>query len=71
MIRRGLENIEELEKLEEQEKLNILSASSATAAIFSESELASSSFFSEFNAFLAQEYSDLFDKNLQLTTGRS
>jgi hypothetical protein len=63
LIRRGLESVEELEKLEEQEKLNALSASSAVAAIFSESELASS-FFSEFDAFLAQEYSDLFDENL-------
>ena len=64
MIRRGLENVEELEKLEEQEKLNALSASSATAAIFSESELASSFFSGEFDAFLAQEHPDLFDKNL-------
>jgi hypothetical protein len=65
-----LENIEELEKLEEQEKSNILSASSAVTAIFSENELASSFFSGEFNMFLAQEYSDLFDKNLQPTAGR-
>ena len=64
MIRRGLENVEELEKLEEQEKLNILSALSVTAAIFSESELASPFFSDEFNTFLAQKYFDLFDKNL-------
>jgi hypothetical protein len=64
MIRRSLENIEELEKLEEQEKLNILSASSATAAIFSENELASFFFSGELDTFLAQEYFDLFDKNL-------
>jgi hypothetical protein len=44
--------------------LNALSASSAVAAIFSESELASLFFSGEFDAFLAQEYSDLFDKNL-------
>jgi hypothetical protein len=64
-----LENIEELEKLEEQEKSNILSASSAVAAIFSKNELASSFFSGEFDAFLAQEYPDLFDKNLQLFAG--
>jgi hypothetical protein len=60
-----------LEKLEEQEKLNILSASSATVAIFSENELASPFFSGEFDAFLAQKYSDLFNKNLRLTAGRS
>jgi hypothetical protein len=64
MIRRGLENIEELEKLEEQENLHTLSALSATAVIFSESVSASSFFSGEFDAFLAQEYSDLFNKNL-------
>ena len=56
--------MEELEKLEEQEKSNTLSASSAVTAIFSESELASLFFSGEFDAFLAQEYSDLFDKDL-------
>jgi hypothetical protein len=70
MIRRGLENIKELEKLEEQEKLHVLSVLSATAAIFSKSEFASFFFSGEFDAFLAQEYSDLFDKNLRLTAGR-
>jgi hypothetical protein len=71
MIRRSLENIKELEKLEEQEKLYILSALSITAAIFSESVSASSFFSGEFDAFLAQKYPDLFDKNLRLIAGRS
>jgi hypothetical protein len=50
MIRRSLENIEELKKLK---KSNTLSALSATAVIFSESELAFSFFSSELNTFLA------------------
>ena len=64
MIRRGLENIKELEKLEKQEKLYILSASSVITAIFSKNASASPSFSGEFDAFLAQKYFDLFDKNL-------
>jgi predicted RNase H-like nuclease (RuvC/YqgF family) len=71
IIRRGLENIEELEKLEEQEKLYILSALSVTTAIFSKNVSAFFFFSGEFDAFLAQEYSDLFDKNLRLIAGRS
>jgi hypothetical protein len=58
------------QKLEEQEKLYILSALSATAAIFSESVSASFFFSGDFDAFLVQKYSDLFDKSLRLIARR-